>query len=240
MTILHRPSRILLTLELPDPDPLPDEVVKLLSSVTVVLLGWLETPEQTPPEQAREELEDDGSRALASAVERLESAGAEVEVHHVFTPSLMASVERMDEEESCDAALLPARSLALDHLLVPVRSSAPATGVARLVAEIAGERRVTVLQLVEPGDDRGDDAPPWTRDLGDALVDAGVDPEQVERATEATDDPAAAVMARCRDGGCGLVVLAGPGSLQERMSDDFARQILEEGKVPVLVLSLAD
>lgn len=244
MTILPRPSRILLALELPDPDALSDEVVRFLSPVTVVLLGWLKTPEQTPPEQAREELEDDGSRALESTARRLRAAGARVEVHHVFTPSLAASVDRIEREEACGAALLPAPSLALDHLLIPVRASTPVTGVAGLVSEIAGDRRVTVLQLVESGGAGDGDAPriepDWTGELEQALVDAGVDPDRVGRETEFTDQPADTVLERCREGPCGLVVLAGSGTLEERMSDDFAREILDEGQVPVLVVALSD
>ena len=89
MKLFTRASRILVPIRLPEPDDLPDRMVERLGNTRVLLVGWLEVPEQTPPEQAKEELDDTGEEALGRIRERLEEAGAEVDSRVVFTPSWM-------------------------------------------------------------------------------------------------------------------------------------------------------
>ena len=52
------PSSILVDVELPAPTPLPAELVAVLASLRVVLVGWYPVPEQTTPAQARDQFEE--------------------------------------------------------------------------------------------------------------------------------------------------------------------------------------
>lgn len=235
MKILSRASRILVPVRLPDPEDIPDAMVERLSNARVLLLGWLEVPEQTPPEQAREELDDTGEDVLEGILDRFREAGAEVEKRHVFTPDLMSTIQRIGAEEDCDAALISGPVRSVDRVLVVLRGEPDPDVVARLVSEISEDRpdRITLLHISDDETDVG-------RDLSDrllgALEDHGVDTDRVETRIEADDDPEARVIEVCRDDDFEVVVIPEGGPMDERLFGSFAEEVGRSAAVPVLVV----
>lgn len=235
MSLFTQKSRILIPLELPDPEELPGEVADLLGSTRILLLGWYRTPEQTSPEQAREEAEDTGEEALESAAERLRDAGAEVDTRHVFTPELMATVQRIGVEEECDAALLAGPVRKLDRILVVLREDVAPGTLGTLLSDITGHgaERVTLLQISR---DEADEGRNWSDRVLDALEAEGVDTDRVETRVETADDPPERVLQECRDGDFDLVLIPEKGELEEQLFGSFAEKVAAEAELPVLVV----
>jgi hypothetical protein len=75
MDLPPAPSSILVDLELPEPAPLPSALIRVLSSLRVVLLGWFSVPEQTSPAQARDQFGAEAEETLDAAARRFENAG---------------------------------------------------------------------------------------------------------------------------------------------------------------------
>ncbi len=235
MKLFSRASRILVPIRLPEPDDLPDRMVERLGNTRVLLVGWLEVPEQTPPEQAKEELDDTGEEAIARIRERLEEAGAEVEVRRLFTPDLIATIQSVGAEEECDAALIAGTIHAVDRVLVALRGEPDVGVVARLVADLSEDRpdRITLLHISEDEADLG-------RDLSDRVLDAlereGVDTDRVETRVEASDEPEDRVVDVCREDDVEIVVVPEYGEMDERLFGSFAARLARDADLPVLVV----
>ncbi|HKK94621.1 MAG TPA: universal stress protein [Longimicrobiales bacterium] len=237
MKLFSRASRILVPIRLPEPDDLPDRMVERLGNTRILLVGWLEVPEQTPPEQAKEELDDTGEAALARIRERLEEAGAEVETRHLFTPDLIATIQSVGAEEACDAALIAGPIRAVDRVLVVLRDEPDVDVVARLVADLSEDRpdRVTLLHISEDEADLG-------RDLSDRVLNAleqqGVDTDRVETRVEASDEPEDRVVDVCREDDVEIVVVPEHGEMEERLFGSFAARLARDADMPVLVVRM--
>lgn len=234
MRWLSDKTRVLVPLELPDPEEIPRSVVELLGGTRVVLLGWYEVPEQTPPEQARAAAEDTGAEALEAVAAGFRDAGAEVEVHHVFTPDLVATVQRIGAEQDCDAALISGPAERLERILVVLREGVSGVLVGDLVSDLSAResRTFTVLQISE---DAADDGRDWADEVLDRLEERGVDTDRVETRVETSEDPGARVLEICREGDYDALVVPERGNLEDRLFGSLAERLAWEADVPVLV-----
>lgn len=239
MTVLRPKSRVLVTLELPDPDPVPPLLVDLLGSVRVLLLGWYEVPEQTSPEHARGQVEDTGEDELEAAAEQLRRAGAEVDTRLVFTPDVLKTVQRLGAEEECQAALISVPLGSLERILVVHREEVPPATVAPFITDLTEERteKVTLLHI-SVGD--ADDGRYWSRRILDRLEEDGADTARIESRVETAEEPDEAVLAVCRDGDYDVVVVPEAGELEEGLFGSFSERVAREAEIPVLVLRVGE
>ena len=238
MILIPARNRVLVPLELPDPDEIPGAMRDFLAGVEVLLLGWYQTPEQTPPEQAREEAEDTGAEALEAEAERLREAGATVETHHVFTPELMATVQRIGMEEACDAALLAGPVTALERILVLVREGVSPGSLASLLSDLSQdrERSVTLLHLASPEEESEEGEEGRMARVREALEAEGLDPERLEYRVERAEDSSEAAVTAASEGGYDLVLVPERGELEEQMFGSFAEEVAAQADLPVLIL----
>lgn len=234
------PSSILIDVELPDPEPLPAELVSALAPLRVVLAGWYAVPDQTSPAQARDQFEAEAQSALAAVVRRFEAAGAEdVTSRLVFTGDQLDTLTRISTEEACDAVLVPAPMERLRRLLVPLRGLENAPHILPFIANLMegsdGTTAVTLLHVLE--EDEGEDA--VQRDLlGPAveqLASHGVDTAQVERRVRATDDPADTIVEEARHHDLVVIGETRP-SARSILFGTVPERIVQEGDVPVVVV----
>lgn len=101
----------LVSLELPDPEPVAPRLARGLADFKVILLGFFEVPDQTTPEQAREQFEGEAESVLdAAAAEAFEAGATVVKQRLVFTADVLETLERVAAEEGCDAVLIPVPS----------------------------------------------------------------------------------------------------------------------------------
>ena len=235
MTLFASKTRVLVPLELPDPREIPSKMIELLGSTDVVLLGWYQVPDQTSPEQAREEAEDTGKDVLDTVARKFEDAGAEVEVRHVFTPDLMETIQRIGAEERCDAALISASIDTLDRLLVVLREAVAPDTVGDLLEDLlddAGER-VTLLQISE---DEADEGRAWSERVLDALDARGIDTDRVETRVETSDDPGDRVLRICQEEDFDVLVVPERGEMDDRLFGSFAEELGRAAELPVVVI----
>lgn len=235
MSLFPEKTRVLVPLELPDPEEIPRHLVELLGGTRVLLVGWYQVPEQTPPEQAREEVEDTGEEALEAVAERFRDAGAQVDVRHVFTPDLVATIQRVGAEEACDAALISWPLGRVERVLVVLREGVSAGTVSGLLSDLEedGERRVTLLQISE---NEADEGRSWSERVLERLEADGVDTDRVETRVETADDPGSRVLEICRGEDFDVVVIPERGEMEDRLFGSFAEAVGREAELPVLVV----
>ena len=107
MTSENPPISLLISVDLPAPEPIPPRLARKLMGFRVVLLGCYEVPDQTTPAQARDQFGEEARSALELAAKPLEAEGAVVKRCLVFTRNRIETIERVAAEEGCEAILIP-------------------------------------------------------------------------------------------------------------------------------------
>jgi nucleotide-binding universal stress UspA family protein len=235
----HRfvPSSILVDVELPEPASLSTDLVDLLASLRIVLVGWYAVPEQTSPEQARDQFEDEAEAALAPIARAFEEAGAEVDTHLVFTPNQLDTISRISTEEDCNAVLIPGVMKHLHRVLVPLRGLHNARRIVPFVSDLVrdGTTDVTLLHVLEEGEADDVTRQDILQPVSDMMTGRGVDPEIIQLQTVESDDPADTIveMADAYD----VVVLGETKpSIQEILFGSVPETIAQTASTPIIVV----
>ena len=232
-------SSILVDVELPDPEPLPQELIVALSPLRVVLVGWYAVPEQTSPEQARDQFETEARAALDEVARRFEEAGTPfVTSRLVFTGDKFNTLTRISTEEDCDAVLIQGPMEHLRRLLVPLRGVHDATGLIPFVADLIREgstTNVTLFHVLREDETEARVQKTLFDPLVEQLADLGIDTELVERRAVEADDSAGTIVEEAEY--YDLVALGeSRPSLREVLFGTIAEEIVEDAHVPVVVV----
>mgnify|MGYP006292195705 CR=1 FL=1 len=177
---------ILVPLELPDPEPLSPVLIEDLASLSVVILGHYDLPEQTPATLAREQFGEDAQATLDEVADAFAEAGASVRTRLVFGKDRAAAIQQVAVEEDCAAELDPAPTEGIGRILVPLPDVAEfdqLPGFIRVLSEDSTQR-ITLFHVVEGGESReqGERVVTETRErlIGDGFDAAAVDTLVVE------------------------------------------------------------
>lgn len=229
-------SSVLVEVELPEPVELSPGLVEIVGSLRVVLLGSYLVPEQTTPEQAQEQVEEECAEILDRIVERLEEAGADVDARMVFTPDPLDTAERVAREEGCDAILLARPAPSLDRVLVPLRGPHHVHTMAGFLGSllVGSEARVTLLHVREEDEEEGFGT--WVLgELTDLLVDLDVDPDRIESRVLTEEDAASAVLDEARNHDL-LVLGESEPAVPDLLFGTFSERVASETEIPVFIL----
>lgn len=217
-------------------ESIPRTVVDAFASIPVVLLGYYEVPEQTSPEQARDQYQRRAASELEERRSVFEDAGCPVTSRLVFTNDRFETFERVAVEAECDAVLLLNPAPVLERMLVAVRSDINAEYKARLVATVLAGTTidVTLLHVVpdERDRERGDEL---LATMADALADAGVGAERVTRSVVVDDSPTEAILEASAAHDIAVVGESRP-SVRRYIFRDRAERIAKRTADPVLVV----
>ncbi len=131
-----RDHRVLIPVDVLEGQPVPQTIIDAFASIPVVLLGYRELPDQTGPDQARDQYGDRAQAELAELRTVFEDAGCDVTSRLAFTHDRLATFERVAVDESCDAILLLNPAPVLETVLVALRSDVTVEHIARLLHTI--------------------------------------------------------------------------------------------------------
>jgi len=241
MTFFDTKAKLLVDVELPDPDPVPPPLVQLAGTLDVVLVGWYAVPEQTTPEQARDQFEDEASTALNAIADAFRTAGATVQSHLVFTGDELHTIERISDEQDCDAVLIPSPLTRLERILVPLRGVHNAPRIARFVAGLVqdGTADVTLLHVLEEEEERDAVQHDVLDTVSRMMTEEGIDAGLVRMRIEVADDPGEAIMAAAHDYDAVVIGETEP-SVADVIFGSVPEQIAHEASIPVIVVRRRD
>lgn len=238
---LRAPSSILVEVELPDPTPLSPNLVELLGSLRVVLVGWYAVPEQTSPAQARDQFEGQARSDLQAIAAPFEKAGADVEMHLVFTGDEFDTISRISSEEDCDAVLIPAGMDTLERILVPLRGLRNAHRIAAIVADLVqdGTTDVTILHVLEEGETEASAREQVLGPVADRMTGEGIDAGLLRLESVSADDPADMIVERSKEYDAVVIGETKP-SVREILFGTVPEIIAKTADVPILVVRHAE
>lgn len=232
-----RPSSILVDVELPDPPPVSPALANLFASLRVVLVGWYEVPEQTSPEQARDQFAVEAKDALAHVAAAFTEAGGDVRPRLVFTGDVLDTLARISTEEACDAVCLARPVEQLQRILVPLRGTHNLTSIAGFVGDLVRNDAadVTLLHVMEEGEDQADVQATVLAPARKRIMEQGVDAALFTDRFVTSDDPGEAVVEISDD--YDLVVLGETEpSIREILFGTVPERIVQDAKTPVIVV----
>ena len=147
---LRRPY-ILLPINVdPEEDDLPRlEVLEHFGRLDLLALGYLKIPEQTLPEQARDEHGEKVERQLQTDLDALPVNGECIDSETVFTSDFPKLASQYLEEEECQAILFHHRTETINRLVIPLgRPAHFGVRMATILRELVHEHHLPVLLLL--------------------------------------------------------------------------------------------
>jgi nucleotide-binding universal stress UspA family protein len=203
-------------------------LVSLLATMDVTVLGYHVLPEQTPPDQARQQYETRANAALADITDEFRTAGGAADYRLVFTADKPKTIARVADEVGARAYAITGTTGSVERLLVSLSGDVAADRILEFVTELVGDRDVAVTLLRVGADDAG-------TPLADArarLADAGIDAR-----TRLSDDerPLDALVAAVPDHDAIVMGEQAP-SLGSFLFGDIADRVAAESVGPVLVV----
>ncbi len=219
-------SRVLVPVEILAGETVPAGLMDLLGPVDVTVLGYHVLPEQTPPDQARQQYEERATAALDDLSEAFRSAGGAADHRLVFTQDREQTVERVADEVGARAFAVPGTTGEVDSLLVSLSGDVAVDRILGFVTELVGDRDigVTLLLAGESDDDRLGTAATRLGDAGIGVETVTTPGKPFESLMDAVPDHDAIVMGE-----------AAP-SLRSLVFGDEADRVAAASVGPVLVV----
>lgn len=231
---------VLVSVDVPDPEQISPLLIEMLEPLRVHLLGTYVVPEQTAPEQAREQFESETSASLEEVAAVFDDAGVEVERQLVFVPDSLEAAERTAVEQDCHAVLLVKPVYSLKRILAAVRPGPMDTRILHVLGDLLRDTdySATLLYVApeEEGEEDGRTSRKEMRLLERELVEQeGVDADRIATRVAVGDDPEPVVEEAARDHDVVLIGETKP-SVQEKIFGSFSRRLADDTDRPVLVV----
>lgn len=230
-------ERVLVPLRILERESVSEGIADLLGTTDVVVLGYHEVPDQTPPDMMRQQYEDGAQKALAEIAETLREGGGKADTRLVFTHDREQTIDRVAEEVTATAILLPNPVAHVETLLVPLRGEVDAERIARFVAAVRGDRDidVTLFAASDETTSKSEAARALLDAAADTLAAAGVPDDAITRETSTTATPVQAIVdaAVAHDA---VVMGERAPSWRSLVFGDLHDQIAAESLGPVLVV----
>ncbi|OVE85351.1 universal stress protein [Natronolimnobius baerhuensis] len=231
-----RNHRVLVPVDVLEGESVPSTVVDAFASIPVVLLGYREIPDQTAPEQARDQYGDRVRAELEELRTVFEDANCDVATRLAFTHDRLKTFERVTVEESCDAILLLNPAPVLESVLVALRSDVTVAHMARLLRTVLDGTDLEVTLFHVAADEDGRNAGTELLETArTALVDEGVAANRIDSRVVVGGSPTDAILEAANDHDL-LVVGESRPSVRRYVFRDRAERLAKRTVDPVLVI----
>lgn len=169
-------TRVLVPVDVLEGETVSSGLMALLATVDVTVLGYHILPEQTPPDQAREQFEERAVSALDDLAMEFRAAGGEADTRLVFTHDRRKTVDRVADDTGSRAYTINGTTGDPERLLVPISGDVAVDRVLAFVADVVGDRDIGVtLFLASEADDAGDLLEAAAADLRERGIEVGTE-----------------------------------------------------------------
>ena len=221
-------TRVVVPVAVLENQAVPLGLMTLLGTMDVTVLGYHVLPEQTPPDQARQQYEDRANEALEDVAEEFRAAGGDADYRLVFTGDRQKSIARVAEEVDARAYALTGATGEVDRLLVSLSGNVAADRILSFVVELVGDRDIDVTLLRVAGDEGITNLD----EAADRLVDEGI---AVERIAATKRGPLEALLDAVPDHDAIVMGEQAP-SLGSFLFGEVTERVAAESVGPVLVV----
>lgn len=228
--------RILVPFELPDATPVSRLLIEDLSGMEVVLLGHYDLPEQTPPDAARDQFQEDAQAELDALAADFLDAGINVTTRLVFGKDRDKAIDQVAIEEDCDAELNPALTEGIKRILVPLLDTSNLDRMSYFVQVLTDDStdEVTLFHVVKDGEVRSE-AESMLQSAREAMIERGLNQDLVDiQITESSGHDSEIIrMAADYDG---VVMSEGNPTISRRIFGTLPDKIADQTGDPVIIV----
>ncbi|WP_049896186.1 universal stress protein [Haloferax volcanii] len=229
-------ARVLVPVAVLEGQVIPDQLTRLLSGTTVVILAYHEIPEQTAPEQAREQFEPKAREELDELVSVFEAAGATVETRLVFTHDADQTMERIATEADCDAVLLSNPAPIIDRVIVPIKEDINLETITKVAAAVGRHEDIELTLFHAAEEDAAvSDGEDLLSEVAGELAALGVCREHISRVVVVAQNPLQALIEAADDHDVVVMGEEKP-TLRGRLFGETSDRVAEQTVGPVLVV----
>lgn len=153
-----REPHILMTAELPSPDPPPLSLFRAFKSLNLFVLGYVESPEQTSPQQSQQEEGEEAREAFEEYLDHLSFKNINIDYELAYTSNYSDTLSSFITEQEVHALLIPAEMKVLNRLLIPIyRQDQINTRMATILRELSESSRLPVSLIFLDHKDKNDE-----------------------------------------------------------------------------------
>lgn len=222
-------SRVVVPVAVLQNETVSTGLITLLGTVDVTVLGYHQVPDQTSPDQARDQFESRARAALEDVTQEFRQAGGDADYQLVFTPNRIKTLRRITTAVNARAVAVNGPTGDVDRLLVSLTGTVDTDRILEFVIEVIGPRDIGVT-LFAAGNET-EDADSSLEDAADGLRDAGID-THVRRGS---GRPFGALVEAASDHDVVVMGERAP-SLRSVLFGDEAERVAAESVGPVLVV----
>lgn len=233
--------KIIVTMDVDDPDPVPEALIRSFRDLELLVLAYKKVPEQTSPEQSREEFEEEAKNTVDKILEEMEDLDIHVRSKLVFTPDLAETTHQYAEEEDSHAVLKPSPIETVERLLVPVYAKEQiSTRWATILKDLAHSSDLPLsLIILTSRESESEEEKDIEKLKNQALIElkrAGLSDKKIRSKTVDVENVSEAVQKLSEDGD---LVILGESSPTERESffKTLHEEIEEASSSPILTIS---
>ena len=231
-----RDHRVLIPIAVLEGEAVPETIIDAFASIPVVLLGYRDIPDQTGPDQAREQYGDRARAELEELQTVFEDAGCDVTSRLAFTHDPLETFERVAVEDACDAVLVLNPAPVLETVLVALRGDVNVEYIARLLATVlTGTTLELTLFHVAADDSKRAAGTELLETARSELLDAGVDADRIDSTVVVDNSPTEAIVEASADHDL-LVAGESRPSIRRAIFRDRAKRLARRTVDPVLVI----
>lgn len=165
-----------------DSDHLGTSVIEFFTPTKVVVLGYWPVPDQSSPQQLREQFEDEARQSLEVISQPLKDQGVEVTTELSFTKDRDHLIDRVANAHGCQSVLSPGtlRSIPPESVLVLLKSDSDLDRIVETLGTLFAGSDVDILlfHALESEDDP-DSTEYMLHGVADRLADRGIDPDRI-------------------------------------------------------------
>lgn len=213
-------------------------IVKTLAPGGVVLLGYWPVPDQSSPQQLRDQFGDEARQSLDVVKQHLEDQRFEITTELQFTKHRDDLIDRVANSHGCTSVLFPGtvRSTPPERILVLLKSDSDVDRIVRTLATLFTDSSVDIslFHAVERGDDVEaiDDL---LREVADHLENRGIHPDRIRWERSDRGSRADTIVSEAADHD--LVVLGeSEPSLRERIFGPVQSAVADRTERPSLTI----
>lgn len=230
-------STILIPVDVSTDDRPSGAILELLHPADIVLVGWYPVPDQTAPEQMRDEYEADAIERIEAIADDLPHASGAIETLVVFTRDRADTVDRVADEYDCDAVLVARDVGAVDRVFVPIRGDLNLDAILSFAGVLLEESQaaITLFHASPAGEEDPSAGDLLLQGAEDRLLEAGIDAARIDTVNVSTENPVDEIVAAGEEADV-LIIGETEPSLVERILGDVPSRIIERSSRPVLVV----
>lgn len=146
-------SRVVVPVAILEGETVPYGLMDLLGTMDVTVLGYHVLPEQTPPDQARQQYEDRANEALEDIAEEFREAGGDADYRLVFTHDRAKTLQRVADEIGARAYAITGATGDVDRILVSLTGEVAHDRLIEFVIDLVGSREISVTVLLVTADE---------------------------------------------------------------------------------------